>query len=90
MPRDAAYDALTVFTREAYEKETHRNNAKATLDVAHPDGRFRYSVRMVKPIRKGDEILCSYGWDFHERTTLGRPRACNLGGELMASRNVQL
>ena len=70
MPRDAAFNALFVFTREAYEKETHRNNAKATLDVAHPDGRFRYSIRMVKPILKGEEILCTYGWDFHERTRL--------------------
>ena len=70
MPRDAAYDALTVFTREAYENEIFRNNAEATLDVALPDGRFCYSIRMVKPVQKGEEILCTYGWDFHERTRL--------------------
>ena len=70
MPRDAAYDALTVFTREAYENETYRNNAEATLDATHANGYFRYSIRMVKPIQKGEEILCTYGWNFHERTRL--------------------
>ena len=57
MPRDA----LTVFTREAYEKETFRNNALAkhlaTLDATHANGYFPYSIRMVKPIQKGEEIL---------------------------------
>ena len=75
VPRDAAFEAMTAHTREAYQRETHRNNALATLIMAHPDGRFRYSIRMVKPIRKGQEILCTYGWDFHERTTLAHARA---------------
>ena len=40
-PRDAAFDALTVFTREAYERDTHRNNAEATLEEAHADGHLQ-------------------------------------------------
>lgn len=71
-PRDAAFEALTVFTREAYEKETFRNNAEAILDATHANGYFRYSIRMIKPIQKGEEILCTYGWDFHKRTTLAQ------------------
>tara|TARA_B110000046_G_scaffold136327_1_gene142593 strand:+ start:338 stop:598 length:261 start_codon:yes stop_codon:yes gene_type:complete len=64
-PRDAAFDALTVFTREAYERETHRNNAEATLEEAHADGHFRYSIRMVKPVKRNEEILVTYGWEFY-------------------------
>ena len=71
-PRDAAFEALTVFTWEAYEKETFRNNAEAILDATHANGSCRYSIRMIKPIQKGEEILCTYGWDFHQRTTLAQ------------------
>ena len=72
MPRDAAFEAMTAHTQEAYENETYRNNAEATMYETRPSGYFRYSIQMNKPIMKGQEILCTYGWDFHERTSLAQ------------------
>ena len=65
VPRDGAFLALTELTRDAYEKETHRNNAELL-----PTG----FIRMIKAVPKGEEILVTYGWEFHQR------RAHAMGG----------
>ena len=49
-------EALTVFTREAYERETHRNNAELLANNW---------IRTTKPVQAGGELLVTYGWDFY-------------------------
>ena len=58
LPRDAAFEALTVRTRDAYERETHRNNAELL-----PNSNC---IRITKAILKGEEILATYGWDYYK------------------------
>ena len=60
--RDAAWMSRTGDTEEAYTRECWRNNAKLM-----PDGR---TIRILRPIQAGEEILVTYGWNFWAHRTV--------------------